>query len=39
VAIEQNTTTAKEKILKKVRQALIFKSKAMYANIDLESNV
>jgi L-lactate dehydrogenase complex protein LldG len=39
VAIEQNTTTAKEKILKKVRQALIFKSKALYANLDLESNV
>lgn len=39
VAIEQNTTTAKEKILKKVRQALIFKSKALYSNIDLESNV
>lgn len=39
MAIEQNTTTAKEKILKKVRQALIFKAKAMYTNIDLESNV
>lgn len=39
MAIEQNTTTAKEKILKKVRQALIFKSKALYSNIDLESNV
>lgn len=39
MAIEQNTTTAKEKILKKVRQALIFKSKARYANLDLESNV
>lgn len=39
MAIEQNTTTAKEKILKKVRQALIFKSKAIYANIDLDSNV
>lgn len=38
VAIDQNIT-AKEKILKKVRQALIFKSKAVYANIDLESNV
>lgn len=32
-------TTSKEKILKKVRQALIFKSKSKYANIDLESNV
>ncbi len=39
VALDQNTTTAKEKILKKVRQALIFKSKAMYANIDLETNI
>lgn len=39
MAIEQNTTTAKEKILKKVRQALIFKSKSLYTNIDLESNV
>jgi L-lactate dehydrogenase complex protein LldG len=39
VAIEQNTTTAKEKILKRVRQALIFKSKALYSSIDLESNV
>lgn len=39
MAIEQNTTTAKEKILKKVRQALIFKAKAMYTNIDLESNI
>ncbi len=38
MAIDQNIT-AKEKILKKVRQALIFKSKAVYANIDLESNV
>ncbi|TAE87300.1 MAG: hypothetical protein EAY81_04360 [Bacteroidetes bacterium] len=37
--MEQNTTTAKEKILKKVRQALIFKAKAMYTNIDLDSNV
>jgi L-lactate dehydrogenase complex protein LldG len=36
--VEQNTTS-KEKILKKVRQALIFKSKAKYQNIDLESNV
>lgn len=32
-------TTSKEKILKKVRAALIFKSKSKYANIDLESNV
>ena len=39
MALEQNTTTAKEKILKRVRQALIFKSKAMYTNIDLETNV
>ncbi|MCU0422826.1 MAG: lactate utilization protein [Bacteroidia bacterium] len=39
MAIEQNNTTSKEKILKKVRQALIFKSKAMYSNIDLESNI
>lgn len=39
MALDQNTTTAKEKILKKVRQALIFKSKALYANIDLDSNV
>jgi L-lactate dehydrogenase complex protein LldG len=37
-SVEQNTTS-KEKILKKVRQALIFKSKAKYQNIDLESNV
>jgi L-lactate dehydrogenase complex protein LldG len=36
--VEQNTTS-KEKILKKVRQALIFKQKTLYANIDLESNV
>jgi L-lactate dehydrogenase complex protein LldG len=36
--VEQQTTS-KEKILKKVRQALIFKSKSKYANIDLESNV
>lgn len=32
-------TTSKEKILKKVRAALIFKSKSKYANIDLDSNV
>ncbi len=38
VAVEQ-TTTSKEKILKKVRQALIYKSKPKFANIDLESNV
>ena len=38
MAVEQ-TTTSKEKVLKKIRQALIFKSKAKYANIDLESNV
>lgn len=37
-SVEQQTTS-KEKILKKVRQALIFKSKSKYANIDLESNV
>jgi L-lactate dehydrogenase complex protein LldG len=36
--VEQNTTS-KEKILKKVRAALIFKSKSKYTNIDLESNV
>jgi L-lactate dehydrogenase complex protein LldG len=36
--VEQQTTS-KEKILKKIRQALIFKSKAKYINIDLESNV
>jgi L-lactate dehydrogenase complex protein LldG len=38
VAVDQ-TTTSKEKILKKVRQALIYKSKPKFANIDLESNV
>lgn len=38
VAVEQ-TTTSKEKILKKVRQALIYKSKPKFSNIDLESNV
>lgn len=38
MAVEQ-TTTSKEKILKKVRQALMFKSKARYSNIDLESNI
>ena len=38
VAVNQSTTS-KEKILKKVRQALIFKSKPKFANIDLESNV
>lgn len=32
-------TTSKEKILKKVRAALIFKSKSRYANIDLDSNI
>lgn len=32
-------TTSKEKILKKVRAALIFKSKSKYANIDLDSNI
>jgi L-lactate dehydrogenase complex protein LldG len=37
-SVEQQTTS-KEKILKKVRQALIFKSKSKYANIDLESNI
>jgi L-lactate dehydrogenase complex protein LldG len=36
--VEQNTTS-KEKILKKVRAASIFKSKSKYTNIDLESNV
>lgn len=38
MAVEQ-TTTSKEKILKKVRQALIFKSKPKFANIDLDSNI
>lgn len=33
------TTTNKEKILKKVRQALIYKSKPRFANIDLESPI
>lgn len=32
-------TTSKERILKKVRQALTFKSKSYYQNIDLESNI
>lgn len=36
--MEQHTTS-KEKILKKVRAALIFKSKSKFTNIDLESNV
>jgi L-lactate dehydrogenase complex protein LldG len=36
--VEQNTTS-KEKILKKVRQALIFKQKTKFANIDLDSNL
>lgn len=36
--MEQHTTS-KEKILKKVRQALIFKQKTRYANIDLDSNI
>ena len=31
--------TSKEKILKKVRQALNYKSKSNFQNIDLESNV
>ncbi len=35
----QDNTTSKEKILKKVRQALIFKQKARFANIDLDSNL
>ncbi len=35
----EHQTTSKEKILKKVRQALIFKQKAKFANIDLESNL
>jgi L-lactate dehydrogenase complex protein LldG len=38
VAVDQ-TTTSKEKILKKVRQALIYKSKPKFSNIDLDSNV
>lgn len=37
-AVEQQTTS-KEKILKKVRQALIFKQKTKFANIDLDSNL
>jgi L-lactate dehydrogenase complex protein LldG len=37
-SVEQQITS-KEKILKKIRQALIFKQKAKYANIDLDSNV
>lgn len=37
-SVEQQTTS-KEKILKKVRQALIFKSKSRYGNIDLDSPV
>ena len=36
--MEQNKTS-KEKILKKVRQALIFKQKTKFANIDLDSNL
>jgi L-lactate dehydrogenase complex protein LldG len=36
--VEQHTTS-KEKILKRVRQALIFKQKAKFANIDLDSNL
>jgi len=36
--VEQQTTS-KEKILKRIRQALIYKSKSKYANIDLESAV
>jgi len=35
----EQLTTSKEKILKKVRQALIFKQKTKFANIDLDSNV
>lgn len=35
----QQSTTPKEKILKKIRQALIHKSKPKFANIDLDSNV
>jgi len=35
----QENTTSKEKILKKVRQALIFKQKTKFANIDLDSNL
>ncbi len=31
--------TPKEKILKKVRQALTFKSKNQFTNIDLDSNI
>jgi L-lactate dehydrogenase complex protein LldG len=36
--VEQHTTS-KEKILKKVRQALMTKSKGKFINIDLDSNV
>ncbi|MES2727073.1 MAG: lactate utilization protein [Bacteroidota bacterium] len=35
----EQQVTPKEKILKKVRQALTFKGKNQYANIDLDSNV
>ncbi|MBC7383927.1 MAG: LUD domain-containing protein [Bacteroidia bacterium] len=35
----EHQTTSKEKILKKVRQALNYKSKSNFQNIDLESNV
>lgn len=35
----EQQTTSKEKILKKVRQALIFKQKTKFANIDLDSNL
>lgn len=35
----EHQITSKEKILKKVRQALNFKSKSSFQNIDLESNV
>ena len=35
----EQLVTAKEKILKKVRQALTFKSKNQFTNIDLDSNI
>lgn len=37
--MEKEITTSKEKILKKVRTALNYKSKSSFQNIDLESNV
>lgn len=37
--VVEQQITSKEKILKKVRAALTYKSKSLYQNIDLESNV